>query len=199
MVMIEVLIADVRRGEAAKGDARDLSGDPKTRIQQLDKAGKLDALTRVELAAVEGQKAALRVGQRAARITGSQRGPAGQVNSVTMEVVGLMLGVTPQIRRDGLVVMAIDIERSQLGPAEEGTPIFKPSDGAAIRVPPTETLSVQTTASARNGQSILVGAERTERQARQSELLIVVTPELIGNEPPASGEVVPHRPVDRGR
>jgi Flp pilus assembly secretin CpaC len=199
MVMIEVLIADVRRGETAKGDARDLSGDPKTRIQQLDKAGKLDALTRVQLAAVENQKASLRIGQRVARITGSQRGPAGQVNSVTMENIGLMLGVTPEIRRDGLVVMAIAIERSQLRPAEEGTPTSKPSDGEAIRVPPTETLSAQTTISARNGQSVLVGAERTERQARQSELLIVVTPELINNEPPAAGEMTPHRPADRGR
>ena len=41
MVTIEVLIADMRRGEAAKGDAGDLSGDPKAHIQQLDKAGKL--------------------------------------------------------------------------------------------------------------------------------------------------------------
>jgi Flp pilus assembly secretin CpaC len=116
-----------------------------------------------------------------------------------MENVGLMLGVTPGIRRDGLIVMQIDIERSQLGPAEEGTPTSKPSDGAAIRVPPTETLSAQTTVSARNGQSVLVGAERTERQARQSELLIVVTPELINSEPPAAGEMTPHVPTTRGR
>jgi len=194
MVMIEVLIADVRRGEAAKGDAGDLPGDPKARIRQLDKAGKLDALTRVQLATVDGQNAFLRVGQRVARVTGSQRGAGGQVNSVTMENVGLMVGVTPRIRRDGLVVLVIDIERSQLGPAEEGPPISKPSDGAAIRVAPTEVLTAQTTVSARNGQSVVVGAQRTERQARQSELLIVVTPELIGNEPPASGEMERKRP-----
>ena len=206
MVTIEVLIADVRRGEAAKGDTDDLSGDPKAHIQQLDKAGKLDSLTRVQLTTVDGQKASLQVGQRVARITSSQRfggggfggGPGGgfgggggsgggQVNSVTFENVGLMLRVTPQVRRDGLVVMSIDIERSQLGPAEEGPVISKPADGEAIRAAPTESLTTQTTISARSEQSVLVGVQQTKRQARQSELLIVVTPELLGNvSPPAA-------------
>jgi type II secretory pathway component GspD/PulD (secretin) len=108
---------------------------------------------------VEGQKASLKVGQRAARIVGSTRmggggfgggpggGGGGQVNSITFENVGLMLGVTPQIRRDGLVVMAIDIEGSQRGPAEEGPVISEPADGEAIRAAPTETLTTQSTLS----------------------------------------------------
>jgi Flp pilus assembly secretin CpaC len=201
MVMIEVLIADLRHGEVAKGDAGDLSGDPKARIQQLDKAGKLDSLTRVQLTTVDGQKASLHVGQRIARIIGSQRsfggggggfggpgggggGGGGQVNSFTMENVGLLVGVTPHIRHDGLVFMAINIERSQLGPAEEGPVISKPSDGEAIRAVPLETLTTETTISCRSGQSVIVGVQQTKRQARQSELLIIVTPELLGNEPP---------------
>ena len=203
LVTIEVLIADLRHGDAAKGDADDLHGDPKARIQQLEKAGKLDSLTRVQLTTVDGQKASLKVGRRAARIVGSTRVGGGgfgggvvpwrrvvvvarQVNSITFENVGLMLGVTPQIRRDGQVVMAIEIDRSQLGPAEEGPVISKPADGEAIRAAPTETLTAQSTISARSGQSVLVGRQLTRQQARQSELLIVVTPELPGNEPPAA-------------
>ena len=213
MVTIEVLIADLRHGDAAKGDGGDRQGDPKARIQQLEKAGKLDSLTRIQLTTVEGQKASLHVGQRAARIVGSQRfggggfsgGPGGGggggqvINNITFENVGLMLGVTPQIRRDGLVVMAIDIERSQLGPAEEGPVISKPADGEAIRAAPTEILTTQSTISARSGQSVLVGRQQTKRQARQSELLIIVTPELLGNEPPAGDETIPRTPVDRRR
>jgi len=208
MVTIEVLIADVRRGDAAKGDADDPHGDPKARIQQLEKAGKLDSLTRVQLTTVEGQKASLKVGQRAARIVGSQSigrggfvggpgGGGGQVNSISFENVGLMLSVTPQIRRDGLVVMAIDIERSQLGPAEEGPVISKPSDGEAIRAAPTETLTTQSTISARSGQGVLVGRQQTKQQARQSELLIIVTPELLGDEPPIGNETIPRTPGGR--
>jgi len=184
MVMIEVLIADLRHGEAAKGDVGDLPSDPKARIQQLDKAGKLDSLTRVKLTTIDGQKASLHVGQRVARITGSTRTPGGQLNSITMENVGLMLGVTPQIRRDGLVVMSIDIERSQPGPAEAGPVISKPADGEAIHAVPMETLTTETTISAHSGQGVVVGMQETKRQTRQSELLIIVTPDLLGNEPP---------------
>jgi Flp pilus assembly secretin CpaC len=197
MVTIELLIADVRHREAAKGDAGDLSGDPKARIEKLEKAGKLDSLTRVQLTTLDGQRASLHMGQRVARITGSQRsfggggfgGPGGgsgggQVNTFTMENVGLMLGATPQIRRDGLVLLTIDVERSQLGPAEDGPVISKPSDGETFHAAPVETLTTQTTISARSGQSVIVGAQQTRRQARQSELMIVVTPELVGNAPP---------------
>jgi hypothetical protein len=81
--------------------------------------------------------------------------------------------------------MAIEVERSQLGPAEEGPVVSKPADGEAIRAAPTETLTAQSTISARSGQSVLVGRQLTRQQARQSELLIIVTPELPGNEPPA--------------
>jgi type II secretory pathway component GspD/PulD (secretin) len=196
-VTIEVLIADLRHGDSAKDVAGDLSGDPKARIQELEKAGKLDSLTRVQLTTVEDQKASLHVGQRAARIVGSQRigggfggggigggGGVGQVNNITFENVGLMLGVTPQVRRDGLVVMSINIERSQLGPAEEGPVISKLADGEAIRAATTDTLTTQTTISARSGQSVVVGMQQTKQKARQSELLIIVTPTLLGNEPP---------------
>jgi len=187
MVMIEVLIAELRHGDAAKGDAGDLPGDPRARIQQLEKDGKLDSLTRLQLTAVEGQKASLKVGQRVPRITGTTRTPGGQLNSITMENVGLMLGVTPQIRRDGLVVMSIDIERSQPGPAEEGPVISKPADGEAIRAVPMETLTAATTIAAHSGQGVVVGMQETKRQTRQAELVIIVTPTLLGNaQPPAA-------------
>jgi Flp pilus assembly secretin CpaC len=205
MVTVEVLIADMRRDGAAKGDAGDLSGDPKSRIQQLDKAGKLDSLTRIQLTTVDGQKATLHVGQRVARITGSQRGfgggfggpggggpgagggGGGVVNSYAMENAGLMLGLTPRIDRNGVVLLEIEIERSQLGPADEGPVISKPADGDAIRATPMETLQARTTIGARSGQSVVVGTQQTRRQGRQSELLIVVTPELPAGAPaPAS-------------
>ena len=150
---------------------------------------------RVQLTTVDGQKASLQVGQRVARIVSSQRsfgggggggfgGGGGQVNSITFDSVGLMLGVTPQIRRDGLVVMSIDIERSQLGPAEEGPVISKPADGEAIRAALRRASPLKQPSVARSEQSVLVGVQQTKRQARQSELLIVVTPQLLGNSPP---------------
>ena len=49
------------------------------------------------------------------------------------------------------------------------------------------------------GQGDQVGMICDNPQARQSELLIVVTPELLGNEPPAGDETIPRTPVDRRR
>jgi Flp pilus assembly secretin CpaC len=229
MVKVEMIIAEVRHGEATLFDGQSPVA-AKDRIQQLDKAGKLDSLTRVQLTTLNGQKAFFQVGQRVPQITGTSRSPAGQYNSVTFTNVGMIFEVTPQIRRDGQVFMAIDIERSQLGPADEGTPIFigsgrsddqplrpargarggafdptvprssdaplrqpardaergspitKPSDGETIRHVPTESLTTRTSIIARSGQSVVVGAEQTRRQARQGELLIIVTPELLGDD-----------------
>ena len=183
----EVLIADARRSNTSKEGIADLAVDPHARIKQLEKTGKLYALTRIRLTAVEGQKASIRVSQLVPKITASQRSPTGQSNSFTMENVGLRVSLMPKILLNGLVAMTLDIEQSQLGPEEQGAIISKPSNGDAIRVAPTDTFTAQTTISARNGQSVVVGGLITRQQARQGELLIIVTPELLDNEPAAVG------------
>jgi Flp pilus assembly secretin CpaC len=187
MVTVEVLIADIRRSDAEK-DGADATLGPKARIEQLDKAGRLDALTRVQLTTADGQKAYIQVGQRVARVTSVTVTPKGPVTSSTRENVGLILGVTPQIRRDGLVAIAINIERSQFGPAEEGPAIWKPTQGDAIRAPAVESLCVQATISVHDGQSVIVGTQETKAQSRRNAVLIVVTPKLLGNEPPSAAK-----------
>jgi Flp pilus assembly secretin CpaC len=179
---IEVLIADVHRGEAGKGGAADPPADPKARVEQLDKAGKLEGLTRVELTTIENMPASLHVGQRVPRITSTQRGAAGRINTVVMENVGLMLRATARVDGDGRIVVNVQFERSQFGPAEEGTLIAKPDEGEPIRLAALESVTAETTVAARDGQSVLVGAQQVKRQGRQSELLIVVTPRLCGGE-----------------
>ena len=179
-VMIEVLIVDVRRGEAGKGDASDPPGDPKTRIEQLDKAGKLDGLTRVELTAVENQPASLHVGQRVPRITASQRGPAGQTNSVTFENVGLRLGImaasgprrADRIARPGRPLASRPRGRRRAD-LQAGRRRTRPHCGDRKPSRPKPP------SAARDGQCVLVGAQQLKRQGRQSELLIVVTPRLL--------------------
>jgi Flp pilus assembly secretin CpaC len=187
MVMVELLIADMRQSDAAK-DGADATLDPKARIEQLDKAGKLDALTRVQLTASDGQKAFLQMGQRVARVIGVAVTPKGQTSTSTRENVGLILGITPQVRRDGLIAVEIDVQRSQFGPAEEGPAIWKPTQGDAIRAAAVESLCIQTTISARDGQSVIVGAQQTRAQSHRDAVLIVVTPNLLGNEPPSAAK-----------
>ncbi len=93
----------------------------------------------------------------------------------------------PKILSNGLIAMTLDIEQSQLGPEEQGPIISKPSNGDAIRVAPSDTFTAQTTVSARHGQSVVVGGSITRQQARQGELWIIATPELLDNKPAAAG------------
>jgi Flp pilus assembly secretin CpaC len=187
MVMVEVLIADMRRGDAAK-DGPDATLEPKAQIEQWEKAGKLDALTRMQLTSSDGQPAFLQIGQRVPQVIGITATPRGQSNTVTKENVGLILSVTPQIRRDGLIAMAIEIQRSQLGPADEGPAIWKPNQGDPVRASAVETFQLQTTISARDGQSVIVGRQQARGSSHTGAVLVVVTARLLGNEPPSSAK-----------
>lgn len=186
LVRLEILIADLREDDVGKDVLSDVAAAPKALVERLAGGGKLNCLTRVQLVTLDGQEGSLQVGQRVPRIVGSQRTPGGQSNSVTMENVGMRLSVKPRLRDDGMIVLEIQIERSQLGPADEGAVIAKPSEGEPIRVSSTETFTAQTTVSARSGQSVLVGGLMDQRQDGECGVLVVVTPEASGSNAPQS-------------
>jgi type II secretory pathway component GspD/PulD (secretin) len=128
-----------------------------------------------------------------------------QTNSVELENVGLILGVTPRISPDGTVVMEIDAEKSALGPEQEGIPITVSLDGTIIRSPRIDTTTAQATVSAASGETIILGGLITNRREaidrrvpylsdipllgnlfrydgmfeRRTELLIILTPHVI--------------------
>ena len=85
---------------------------------------------------LDNQPAFIQVGQRVPRVTATQTNQVGQIiNSITNEDVGLILGVTPRISPDGLVVMEIDAEKSELGLESEGVPISVSVNGDVLRSP----------------------------------------------------------------
>lgn len=182
LLRVEVVVAEVRGGDAAKQLAADATADPKAVIQRLDSSGKLDGLARVQLTTLDGQKASFQVDQRVGRIISTQRTPMGQINNLTVENVGMVLGLVTRIRGDGTILIDVDLDRSQLGPADEGPVIAKPTDGEPIRSPGTEHFMVHSTIAARSGQSVAVGSQQTKRAGREGALLIVVTPEVLANK-----------------
>jgi type II secretory pathway component GspD/PulD (secretin) len=129
----------------------------------------------------------------------------GQSNSVTLENVGLILGVTPRISPDGTVVMEIDAEKSSLGPEQDGVPVAVSVDGTVIRSPRIDTTTAQATVSAADGETIVLGGLITKStsefhrqvpwlgdipvlgrlfrydgtQSRRTELMIILTPRVI--------------------
>jgi hypothetical protein len=125
--------------------------------------------------------------------------------------VGLILGVTPRISPEGMVVMEIDAEKSDVGPEAEGIPVSI-SGNTVIRSPSFNTTMAQTTVSARDGETIVLGGlitrstSKNERkvpyladvpvlgnlfkyhitQNKRTELLIILTPHVVRT--PEEGE-----------
>jgi len=126
-------------------------------LRAMSQSRSLEILSRPQVMTLDNQPAFIQVGQRVPRITGTSINQVGQVNSIELENVGLILGVTPRISPDGMVVMELDAEKSEVGPAIEGIPVSISATGEVIRSPRINITTAQTTVSAASGQTIVIG------------------------------------------
>lgn len=178
-------------------------------IRALQDDRRLDVLSRPQVMTLDNQPAFVQVGQRVPRITASQITNSGTViNNTVLENVGILLGVTPRISPEGLVVMEIDAEKSRLGSVNDGIPISINNNGDVIRSPIIDTITAQTTVSAASGQTVILGGlitkndqtiarrvpylsqipvlgalfrfDTTDRQ--RTELLFIMTPYIVRDE-----------------
>ncbi len=176
-------------------------------IRALQQCRRIEVLARPQVMTLDNQPAFIQVGQRVPRITGSAVNQVGQVNSISLENVGLILGVTPRVSPGGVVVMEIDAERSELGPLSDGIPVAV-SEGEIIRSPTVDLAMAQTTVSANDGETVVLGGLINKRTSttrrrvpwlaeipvlgnifkydsddvRRQELLIILTPHVVHNE-----------------
>ncbi len=176
-------------------------------IRALQQSRRMEVLGRPQIMTLDNQPAFIQVGERVPRITGSRFDGNTQTNSVELENTGLILGVTPRISPEGLVVMEIDAEKSTVGREEDGIPVSV-VDGGVIRSPKILVTTAQTTVSAASGETIVLGGlitKDTQKIRRRvpylssipvlgnlfrfdsnsmvrSELLIILTPRVVRNE-----------------
>jgi type II secretory pathway component GspD/PulD (secretin) len=174
-------------------------------LRALSESRHVQILSRPQVRTLDNQPAFIQVGQRVPRIVGSTVNQNGQSNSVTLENVGLILGVTPRVSPDNTVVMEIDAERSKLGEEIDGVPVAVSIDGTVIRSPRIDTITAQATVSAANGETIILGGLISEdrrgvhrrvpiiqdipvlkhlfkfdsEETRRAELLVILTPHVI--------------------
>jgi len=125
-------------------------------LRAMNQSRSLEILSRPQIMTLDNQPAFIQVGQRVPRIVGTSINQVGQVNTVEMENVGLILGVTPRISPEGMVVMEIDAEKSEVGDEIDGIPVSI-SDGEVIRSPRVNITTAQTTVSSASGQTIVIG------------------------------------------
>lgn len=173
-------------------------------IRALQESQRLEVLGRPQIMTLDNQPAFIQIGKRVPRITGTQVNQIGQANTIDLVNVGLILGVTPRISPDGMVVMEIDAEKSDVGPEAEGIPVSI-SGSTVIRSPTFNTTMAQTTVSARDGETIVLGglitrtSSKIQRkvpyladvpvvgnlfkyhltQNKRTELLIILTPHVV--------------------
>ena len=176
-------------------------------LRALNETRHVRVLSRPQIRTLDNQPAYIQVGQRVPRIIGSTVNQNGQSNSVALENVGLILGVTPRVSPDNMVVMEIDAEKSSLGNEQDGIPVAVSTDGTVIRSPRVDTTTAQATVSAANGETIILGGliaenrDVTHRNVpgikripilrnlfrfdsdvwRRTELLIILTPHVINS------------------
>lgn len=125
-------------------------------VRAMQDAGRLQVLSRPQIMALNNQVAFVQVGAQVPRITGVNITPQGGTQNVTADVpVGMLLRIQPRINDDGLIVMIIDIERSEVGPAGSGIPIAVAENGQVINSPQIFTTTAQTTISAQDGQTVV--------------------------------------------
>ena len=124
-------------------------------VRALQDAGRLQVLSRPSVMALNNQVAVVQVGALVPRITGVNTTPQGGIQNQTTDAdVGLLLRIQPRINDDGLVVMIVDVERSDLGSIADGIPIAVADNGQVINSPQINTTTAQTTISAHSGQTV---------------------------------------------
>jgi type II secretory pathway component GspD/PulD (secretin) len=174
-------------------------------IRALQARQRVEILARPQIQTLDNQTAYINVGQSVAQIMGVTSTTYGQTNNIQYTNTGIIMGVTPRISPDGIVVMEIDANRSELGAEADGTPIFVSSTGQIIRAPRVNQQLAQTTISATDGQTVILGGlisrQQTDihrqvpylgdvpvlgklfrfdtKETRKTELLIIMTPHVI--------------------
>ncbi|MEZ6046154.1 MAG: type II and III secretion system protein [Planctomycetaceae bacterium] len=176
-------------------------------VRALKESRRLEVLSRPQIMTLDNQPAFIQVGERVPRVVNTTLNQFGQVNTVELENVGLIVAVTPRISPEGNVVMEIDAEKSELGPEADGIPISTSADGEILRSPRINLTTASTTVSADNGETIILGGLITKstakiarrvpyladipllgdlfrfdsRSVRRTELLIILTPYIVNN------------------
>ena len=150
-------------------------------LRALQEKRRLEVLSRPQLMALDGQQGTVQVGQEVPTVQGVNQTAFGQTNTIVYRNVGLILNLIPRISPDGLVVMQISAEKSQLSP-EQGVPIGFSTNGQVLNAPIIDTTRALTTISALSGQTVILGGLiETSKSDIHRQVPIIGDIPLIGN------------------
>ncbi len=175
-------------------------------IHAIAQAGKAKVLSRPSILARNNQPAIITVGQSVPLITGVRYDTFGNaINSITYTDVGVILKVTPFITGDDMVQMIVSPEISRLDPTLS-IPISATADGTTVNAPVIDIRSADTVVVTPDGQTVVIGGlmqtvkgdivtkipllgdiplfgnlfKRDQKTESKSELIIFLTPQIVG-------------------
>jgi type II secretion system protein D len=152
-------------------------------LRALQERRRLEVLSRPQLMALDGQQGQVLVGQDVPTIQQTNFDQfGGTINTIQYRSVGLIMQLIPRISPDGLVVMQISAEKSEVGPELEGIPISISTNGQILRAPRIERTNAITTVSALSGQTVILsGLLQTRKSDIHRRVPIIADIPLIGN------------------
>jgi len=171
-------------------------------LRALEAEGRAQILSRPQGTTLDSQPATVNVGQITARPGDISQTQNSTNQAIVDTQVGLVLGVTPRVTPDGLIIMEVDAEKSRLGDASDSVTI----NGNVI--PNINNVTASTTISARSGQTVVFAGlietskshavrgipfisdipvlgrlfESTTESDVRRELLIILTPHIIRSD-----------------
>ena len=127
-------------------------------LHALAQQGKLDVLSRPYILASDNQLASITVGQEVPFVTNTQVTAFGQtLNTIQYQDIGIILDVTPHINPEGLVILDVAPEISQL--TGQTVPISE-----QVSAPVIAKRSADSRVGIRNGQTIVIGGLMEDRK-----------------------------------
>jgi general secretion pathway protein D len=127
-------------------------------LHALAQAGKLDVLSRPYILASDNQLATIMVGQEVPLIFDSRTTDQGNtINSIRYDDVGIILNVTPHINENGLVILDVTPEISQL--TTSTVPI-----SSTVSAPIINRRSADSRVGILDGQTIVIGGLMEDRK-----------------------------------
>jgi len=167
-------------------------------LHALAAVNKLDVLSRPYILASDNQLASITIGNEVPFITDTRLTETGQtINTIQYQDVGIILNVTPHVNPEGLVILDVAPEISQVGAQTV-------SISAGVNAPVISKRSAQSRVGIRDGQTVVIGGlmqdqnttnitkvpilgdlpfigpafTRTQTDKTKTELLIFLTPHV---------------------
>ena len=194
-VSVELLIAEVPAGKGEGGkpapaaeelDAQRFSGPADVvlaRVESLRKQGLLGSLRRIQLAAVEGQPASVRVGETSPYVTALTGRAGGPVQrSLTYRNTGTVAEVTARVSPDQVIALDLKLEDARPRVREDGAVIGKDENGAVVRATEFVQSSLKGTLNIRSGRALAAQGVTTTGPSGQARTLVIVAARVIGAE-----------------